>query len=146
MPEVDEELKITVDNYATISGKRLFILPNVMNRSSRKVTVDEGREVDYVFDYPYTDIDSVEIEIPTGYGIEAMQPPVDLKTKFGTYFSKVKLEGTKLTYYRKMERFAGRYSAKDGSALEEFYGTIFKADRTKLVLVRKEGEAVKKGA
>ena len=146
LPEVDENLKIVVDNYATVSGKRLFLVPNVMNRSTQKVTADEGRTVDYVFDFPYYDVDTIEITIPDGYKIEAMQPEVALKTKFGNYASKVKVEGTKVLYYRKMERFSGRFPAKDGAALAEFYGTIYKADRSRLVLVKKEGEVEKKGA
>lgn len=143
MPEIDEELKIVVENYATISGKRLFLIPNVMNRSGRKVQVDEARKVDYVFDYPYYDEDSVEITIPQGYQIEAVQPPVVLKTKYGKYLSRVKIEGSKITYYRMMEQFGGRYPASEGNAIAEFYNTIHKADRTRLVLVKTEGEKPK---
>jgi len=143
LPEIDEELKISVENYATISGKRLFLIPNVMNRSGRKVEVDNNRKVDYVFDYPYYDEDSVEINIPTGYQIEAMQPPLVLKTKYGNYISRVKIEGSKITYYRMMEQFGGRYQASEGSAIAEFYNTIYKADRTKLVLIKTEPEKPK---
>lgn len=139
LPEVDETLNIDVANYATVSGRRLFVLPNVMNRSGQKIAVVENRSWDYVFDYAYRDVDSVEISIPSGYQVEAMQPEVNLKTGFGTYFSKVRMEGDKIIYYRKIEQWAGRYPAKDGAAIAEFYSTIYKADRSKIVLVKKEG-------
>jgi hypothetical protein len=35
LPAINESLDITVSNYATITGKRLFIVPNVMTRSGR---------------------------------------------------------------------------------------------------------------
>ncbi|MDB5207426.1 MAG: hypothetical protein JWR72_2501 [Flavisolibacter sp.] len=139
LPEVDESLKIAVANYATVSGRRLFIVPNVMTRSGQRFTVVEGRTADYVFDYPYRDMDSIEILIPAGYNLEAVQPDVALKTKFGSYSSKVKLEGDKIIYYRSIEQWSGRYPATDGTAIADFYSTIYKADRSRVVLVKKEG-------
>jgi hypothetical protein len=139
VPEIDESLKIAVSNYATVSGKRLFVLPNIMSRSGQRSTTDEGRTADYVFDYAYCDVDSADIYIPLGYTLEAVQPEVSLKTKFGTYTSKVKMEGDKIIYTRRMERWSGRYPAAEGKAIEDFYSTVYKADRTRVVLVKKEG-------
>jgi hypothetical protein len=139
LPEVDEALKIAVANYATVSGRRLFIVPNIMSRSGQKLTITEGRTADYVFDYPYLDMDSIEIMIPAGYNLEAVQPDVALKTKFGSYSSKVKLEGDKIIYYRSIEQWSGRYPSTDGTAIADFFGTIYKADRSRIVLVKKEG-------
>ncbi len=110
-----------------------------MSRSGQKITVVEGRTADYVFDYPYRDVDSIEISIPAGYNLEAAQPDVTLKTKFGSYSSKVKLEGDKIIYYHNIEQWPGRYPASDGASIAEFYGTIYKADKSRLVLVKKEG-------
>ncbi len=138
MPEVNEALKIDVTNYATVSGRRLFIAPNIMSRGGKKITVDDTRKWDYVIDNAYRDIDSVEIAVPAGYTLEAVQPDVKLVTPFGTYSSKVKLEGDKIIYYRNMEQWSGRYPAKDGAALAEFYATIYKADRSRVVLVKKD--------
>jgi hypothetical protein len=146
LPEVEEELQINVSNYATVSGKRLFVLPNIMSRDGRRITVDSTRSVDYVFDDPYTDIDTIEISLPAGYAIEAMQPEVSVKTKYGNYKSNVKVEGSKLTYYRRIEIYSGRFAAKEGSAIADFYGTVYKADRSRIVFVKKEGEATNKGA
>jgi hypothetical protein len=146
LPEVEEDLQINVSNYATVSGKRLFILPNIMSRDGRRITVDEQRTVDYVFDNPYTDIDTIEISLPAGYSVEAMQPEVAIKTKFGSYTAKVKVDGSKITYYRKIEILSGRFGAKEGAAIAEFYNSVYKADRSRLVFVKKEGEATNKGA
>ncbi|RYZ31073.1 MAG: DUF3857 domain-containing protein [Chitinophagaceae bacterium] len=146
LPEVDEELQINVSNYATVSGKRLFVLPNVMSRDGKRIAVDTARTVDYVFDNPYTDIDTIEISLPAGYAVEVMLPEAAVKTKYGNYTSKAKVEGSKLTYYRKIEIFSGRFAAKEGAAISEFYGFVYKADRSRIVLVKKEGESTNKSA
>jgi hypothetical protein len=117
-----------------------------MSRDGRRITVEEDRKVDYVFDNPYTDIDTIDISLPAGYAVEAMQPEVVIKTKYGTYTSKVKVDGSKITYYRKIEIFSGRFAATEGTAIAEFYNSVYKADRSRLVFVKKEGAVTIKGA
>lgn len=146
MPELDEALKITVANYATVSGRRLFVAPNVMNRTGIRHTPSETRTCDYVFDDPYTDIDSVEITLPQGYGLEATLPETSLKTPYGNYTASAKLDGNKVIYYRKMERFAGRFPAKEGAQIAKFFDDVYKADRARVVLVKKEETSTTKPA
>jgi hypothetical protein len=138
LPAINESLDITVSNYATITGKRLFIVPNIMTRSGRKLSQDSTRKYDIQLGYEYKDVDSVEIEIPKGFETEAMPQPVAINSKFGNYSSSVKLKDNKLYYYRSIEHNSGRYPAKDYNDLVKFYEAIYKADRSKVVLVRNE--------
>ena len=50
----------------------------------------------------------------------------------------VRLSGNQLIYNRSIEQFSGRFPAKDYAELVKFYETIYKADRNKVVLVKKE--------
>lgn len=100
LPELDEELKISVANYATVSGRRLFLTPNVMNRGGARYTPSETRTCDFVFDNPSTSIDSVEIALPQGYQLEAQMPETTIRTAYGNYSASVKLNGNKVVYYR----------------------------------------------
>lgn len=136
LPTVEETLEITVSNYATITGKRLFIIPNVMTRTHRKLTADEERKSDLELNFEYKDIDSVEISLPAGYTAESIPQDVTALSKFGKYNCSVKLVGNKLFYYRNIEHYSGRFPAKDYSELVKFYETIYKADRNKVVLVK----------
>jgi Domain of Unknown Function with PDB structure (DUF3857)/Transglutaminase-like superfamily len=138
IPVIDETLTINVSNYATITGKRLFIIPNVMTRSYRKPAQDTARKYDIVLDNEYRDVDSVEIELPKGYEPESIPQPVLINTKFGKYEAKVKLEGGKLFYYRNIEHNGGRFPAKEYNELVKFYEAMYKADRNRVVLVKKE--------
>ena len=138
MPAIVETLDIIVTNYATITGKRLFIVPNVMTRTGRKLTPDDDRKYDIVFTSEYRDVDSVEIEIPAGFSPESMPEDVTISNKFGKYNCAVKLSGNKLLYYRSIECYSGRFPAKEYNDLVKFQEATYKADRNKVVLVKQE--------
>jgi transglutaminase-like putative cysteine protease len=138
LPSIDESLDITVSNYANITGKRLFIVPNVMTRTHQKFSVDSTRKFDVVFNLEYQDVDTVEIELPKGYEAETIPKEVSVKSRFGLYSCSVKLTGNKLYYYRNIERFSGRFPANSYEDLRQFYEAIYKADRNRVVLVKNE--------
>lgn len=137
LPELKEELDITAPAYATISGKRLFIVPNILNRNGRLLEEENGRKVDFVFHTAYSDVDDYVIEIPAGYEVESLPQDITIKSVLGNYFSSVKVQGNKIIYHRVMEKFAGRFSAATQPEVIRFYGDIYKADRSKVVLVKK---------
>lgn len=146
LPTIDESLDITVNNYATITGKRLFIVPNVMTRSYRKLSKDTSRKYDIVLGFEYRDIDSVEIELPQGYETESKPQDITISSKFGKYSSSVKLSGNKLLYYRSIEQYSGKFPAKDYTDLVKYYEDVYKADRNKVVLVKNIVESNEKKA
>ncbi len=138
LPFIEEKLEIVVSNYATITGKRLFIVPNIMTRTSRKLAADVQRQYDIDLSFAYKDVDTVEISLPAGYIPEAMPKDVSVSGKFGRYESSVKLIGDKLYYYRTIEHNSGRFPASDYPELVKFYETMYKADRNKVVLVKNQ--------
>lgn len=135
VPGIRENLDLSVSRYATVSGKRLFIQPNLMSRSYWKPSADKRRH-DICITYEYCDTDTAEIELPAGYKPESVPQDVLLKTKFGTYKSSVRVQGNKVLYTRSIERTSGRYPASDYESLSDFYAAIYKADRSKVVLVK----------
>jgi hypothetical protein len=143
LPEIDEKLNVGVDHYATISGKRLFIVPNVMTRSHRKLKTEEERRYDIDLDFEYTDIDKTEIDIPSGYTAESIPQDVNIESKFGRYRSSVKLEQNKIIYLRSMEQFSGLFPKTDYTEMVKFYDAIYKADRNKLVFIKTSEEEKK---
>ncbi len=136
LPEVEEQLELTVSKYATLSGKRIFITPNILNRGGARLT-EEDRIEDFVFVYEFHNEDHGEIEIPEGYEIEAAPQPVSIKTKYGTYSMSAKLEGNKIIYKRIREQFSGRFPAAEQKEIIKFFEDIYKADRRGFVLVKK---------
>lgn len=138
LPVIREKLDITVSNYATITGKRLFIVPNVMTRTKRKLSAVEERKYDLVLGLEFKDVDTVEISLPSGYAAEYIPQDVSLVSKFGKYVCSVRLNGEKIIYYRSFEHYSGRFPAADYTDLLNFYNTIYKADRNRVVLVKNQ--------
>ncbi len=135
-PVVREELEIRATNYASFTGKRLFIIPNIMNRGGIKLTNNEERKYDVILKQGYLDIDSVTIEVPAGYLPESIPAAMNLSSPFGDYTSSVKVEGTRIRYFRRIHIRGGRFPASAYPELVKFYEQIHKADRAKLVLVK----------
>lgn len=136
LPSINESLDINISSYATITGKRLFIVPNVMTRTKVRLTADTSRKYDVMLYEAYTDIDSVEIKIPAGYNTEAMPQPITIRSAFGNYNCSVQFSNDKLYYFRKLEVYNGRYPASSYNDLVKFYDSIYKADKTRVVLVK----------
>jgi hypothetical protein len=137
-PVVDEKLSITAPGYAQVSGKRLFIQPNLLNKNHFKLK-DEERQYDLDLMSEFRDIDSVQITIPDGFTTESIPSAVALVNKFGQYKISCGMNGNKVTMTRLLERKAGSFPPSDYKELVKMYDDIYKADRIKIVLVKKEG-------
>jgi hypothetical protein len=137
LPVIDEQLEIKAQNFATVTGKRIFITTNILNRSDYKMPDQKKRINPVKLSFEYTDIDSVEIELPDGYIAESIPADVSLKTPFGTYKSNTTFNPGKILYVRQVQRNSGYYPATDAVLLAEFYDTIYKTDRARVVLVKK---------
>ncbi len=138
LPSIDETLDIVAENYATVSGKRLFIVPNVFSKFSSRLDVSEERKYDIELKNESTMIDSVEITIPAGYQLEALAADNKLDCKYGKYITTLKIAENKVVYTRRLEMYRGQYPAKEYADLSKFYDQVYKADRGRVVLVKKE--------
>jgi hypothetical protein len=138
LPAVNEFLHVTSPGYASITGKRLFIAPNLFNKTSLRYSADSVRKYDIVYGESFRDIDSVMIKIPEGYVPETMPGDVKLESRFGKYSCSIKVEGNKLYYNRFCEKSSARFPAADYDALVKFQDQVYRADHARIVLVRKE--------
>lgn len=136
-PYIDESIALVVDNYAQISGKRIFIAPNLLNKSSVKLK-DEDRTNDIDLVFEFKDVDSIEIAIPAGYVAESTPKDINLQSKFGNYSISFKVANDKVIMYRNFERLSGRFPKTDYKEFVKFYEDMYKADRSRIVLVKKE--------
>lgn len=136
LPEVYEHLTINATNFATVSGKRIFVTPNMFSKTGMRLTADTSRKYDLLLDDEYQDVDSVVIQLPNGYQPESLLQPIAISSKFGKYKASVKVEGNTLIYYRFMERYSGRFAPADYNEFVKFYEQIYKADRGRVVMVK----------
>jgi len=136
IPEVTEELHITAPSYATVSGKRFFIRPNLFNKVEK--LYDENATRSSFIEYPYSfyDIDSIEIKIPGGYQIESVPQNIELNSKFGSYKIEFKILKDKIIVVRAYTRSSGRFAQGEFKNFTKFSNDLFKADHSTVVLVK----------
>lgn len=137
IPAIREQLSITARNYASVSGKRMFIEPNVLNKNGRRLNKEEQRRSDIHLTFAYIDSDTVNITIPAGYTPESIPKGTELSTRFGKYTSSITVKDNIISYIRTIQHNAGDFPATVFGELEQFYEGVYKADRCRVVLVKK---------
>lgn len=138
LPTLKENLEIKASNYASQTGKRLFITPNIISRTYSKLKPSENRKYPIALGMDFIDVDTTVLEIPSGYAVEALPQALKLESKFGKFQCSTELKENKLVYYRYIEKNGGEYPASDYNDLVKFHDQIYKVDRSRVVLVKKE--------
>ena len=138
IPELTETIDLSVTGFAQVSGKRLFLVPNILSKSGIKFNTDSIRNFDIELAYDYFDTDTVHIKVASGYEVESIPKPQSVKTRFGEYNSSFSFENDLVIYTRSISQNHGRYPASEFADLAAFYQTIHKSDRVKVVLKKKE--------
>jgi transglutaminase-like putative cysteine protease len=137
VPTAVVKMDLTLNKYASLSNKRIFMTPNLMNRSSFIPEKVENRKTPFVLGRAYTHIDTIRYHIPENIYPEFLPSDTKLTSRFGTYESGFKLEQGSLIYIRKMTRKDGEFPAEAYQELIDFYKGVNKADNTKLVFLNK---------
>jgi len=138
LPEVTENLTLNINKCGALSGKRLFLTPNLMNQISSIPPKVENRKLEVVTGWAYVDTDIIEYKLPTGvFQVEALPETQTVKSGFGEYTASFKMENDVLTYTRTFTRHKGRYPSTSYPELQDFYRKISKADKMQVVLVTK---------
>jgi hypothetical protein len=138
LPSIIETMDLTATNYAQVTGKRLFINPNILTKSNNRLNDDENRKYDIELHDEHTDIDTVEIQFPTGYTIESPFRDINIESKFGKFTASAIVTPGKIIYYRKQEYYSGRFPAGDYAVLVKYYQQVYKSDHSKMVLSKQE--------
>ncbi len=138
VPVMDETLLITSPNYATITGKRLFITPNFFNKSTNQLIENTNRKYDIEFTISYIDEDSIKINIPDNYEVESIPKNLSLNNSFGKYSISFSVNNNSIIVYRKNERYAGKYPKETFATISNYFKEIYRADRGRIVMKIKE--------
>jgi len=136
LPEVTEKLDLTLRQCVTISGKRMFLTPNLMNKWDSPPKSVENRKWDVVRSSAYSNTDTIVYEMPAGYTLEYKPNDTNYNTEFGTFKTTTKVEGQKVTYVRTLQMNKGRHKPEAYAKMLEFMNNIVKADSQQLVFVK----------
>ncbi len=138
LPDIQENISINAEGYAHVSGKRLFLNPNILSHNPIKLDTSEKRNYDIVYSYSFRHLDTIQIMLPQGYSIESLPKNKIIKNRFGKYECTYIINENKIVYTRMYERVQGRSPSSDYDEFVKFYNDMYKADRSQIVLVKKE--------
>jgi transglutaminase-like putative cysteine protease len=137
IPSAKVELDLTLNRFANVSGKRIFLTPNLMNRNNYIPEKVANRKTRVVRQIAYTDFDTIRYHLPEEIYPEFLPDDVKIKSRFGEYEASFKVEQGKLVYMRKVKMNHGEFPADSYNEFIDFYRNISKADNTKLVFMTK---------
>ena len=137
IPSAIVSLDLTLNRYATVSGKRIFVVPNLMNRLTRIPEKMAERKTDVVRSTNYLDLDTIKFTIPDNLYPEFLPEPIKISSKFGEYEANFKFDAGKVIYTRRMKVWKGRFPKETYNELVDFYKNVNRADNTKLVFLNK---------
>lgn len=136
-PSAVLKLDLGLRRYATVSGKRMFVVPNLMNRSTFIPEKIEQRKTNIIQDFPFVDIDSIQYNIPEDMYPEFLPEPVKITSQFGEYESSLTLDQGSVIYVRKLKIHKGVFPASAYPAFSDFYKKINRADNGKIIFLGK---------
>ncbi len=137
VPTAEVNLELSLRRFATVSGKRFFLAPNLMSRVDYIPEKVENRKTSVVRRYAYTDIDTIRYHLPEEIYPEFLPEPVKIQSRFGEYETSFIVDQGNLIYTRKMKMFRGKFPPETYPELIEFFKGVSKADNVKMVFLSK---------
>jgi len=137
IPTAIVTLNLSLKRFANVSGKRLMLTPNLMNRNSFIPGKNESRKTDIVRNFGFVDYDTIRYHIPSEIYLEILPQATKISSKFGEYESSYTLDQGLVVYTRRMKINKGRFPASTYQEFIDFYKSINRADNAKLVFLNK---------
>ena len=107
LPVIYENIRLNVNNYAQITGKRIFINPDILTKANEKMSEEKNRRFGIELKNEYKHIDSIQISIPPGYVMESRPTDLELSGLFGKYSSRISISAAEdhvLPHQRTVQR------------------------------------------
>ena len=131
---------LAIRNYSQRTGKRLLVQPDFFAAAYSSFLPEASRHNNIYFDYPWGEVDSVDINLPEGFVLDAFSSP-DGISMASTCDYDVKIAYDKshhLLQYRRHFFFGDKdilqFDVKAYSAVKDVFDTIHEADNRLLTL------------
>ena len=137
LPVIHESLNVEIQSLTSKSGERVFLSPNLANRWKNIPKKMKERNTDIILSYEFQDSDSIIYELPESYSLEYQPKNISHQSIFGTFEVNYSIENNRLIYVRKVSRNKGRFPKESYQEFRNFYRTVVRADKAKVVFVDK---------
>jgi hypothetical protein len=127
---------VHVPGYAQKTGKRLFLQPGFFTRGVGPLFSASARKNDIYFRYPWSEVDHLTIDLPTGYSLDNPDAPIPIQPEMTRNICKQEIKmavtnGHTLIYDRKFFFGGGGavlFPVVSYTPLKELFDMINKAD------------------
>ena len=136
VPEAILSLQIVAYNLASVSGQRIFLPLNRLDRFPFLPHNGKERKTSVELIRSRTFCDTLTYAIPERWTVEFLPEGKDISSSFGEYHSAVGLYAGKITFTRYFTLKKGKYPASAYSELESFLREVAAADNLQAVLIR----------
>lgn len=137
LPSATVEMELALTRFANVSGKRIFLTPNLLNKNTYVPQAVAERKSNVVRRIGFTDIDTIRYHLPEEIYPEFMPEAIRIQSRFGDYEANFIVNQGYLIYIRKLRMNKGEFPASSYQELIDFYRGITKADNTKMVFMTK---------
>ncbi|MDN3666677.1 DUF3857 domain-containing transglutaminase family protein [Algibacter miyuki] len=135
--EFTELIAFQAQNYTKQVGDRMLVNLNVFNRSKHIPDRYRNRELALKINRGFTDVDEVEIILPSEYKIESLPKGQVLESEFGSYKIEITVvDVSKISYKRTFKINDGIFPKEDYEAFRTFYKEVGKLDNAKVALIK----------
>jgi len=125
---------VEVPNYASLAGKRLLIPAFLFQSKENQAFAHSTRKYPIYFPYPFTDNDTVILQVPSGLTAESIPQKEDAQLPFARYQNVSNFDGAKFISQRQLAFNAIYLPVEKYSELKTFFGKVQAGDEQQAVL------------
>nr|WP_319397371.1 DUF3857 domain-containing protein [uncultured Carboxylicivirga sp.] len=133
-PQLDKILDIDMPQYATKMGSRLLIKLNSINSQTYIPPYARKREMPLFFRRNMSEKDTVIIEIPSNFMVEALPDAYEIDKEFASFKCSTKVVDNTIEYYREFVIHKGEYPREDYNEFRDFLESVAKADASNVII------------
>ena len=137
IPMATVTASLVLNRLATVTGKRVFLTPNLLSRHSYVPEKLESRKTNVIIKSGHVDYDTIRYTIPEALYPESVPAPIKIKSKFGEYEAAFTMDQGKVIYVRRYVINKGEYSPESYDELIDFFKKVGKADNAKIVFLNR---------
>ncbi len=128
---------IKIENYATRTGKRLFLQPAFFQFGEAAFFTNAQRKYPIYFEYPYLETSHVEIALPTGFELDNAEAPASFNANDVVKYDvslKLATDAKVMLYNRTLKINGMVFPVETYSALKQVFDLLHKQDNHQVTL------------
>ncbi len=137
------QYKIRIPNYAQKTGRRLFLQPGFFEYGANPMFSSESRAYDIFFNYPWSENDTLDIELPKGFSLDNADIPTEVtdQQKISSHKVNIKIDAANniLKYERKFyfgNRGSTLFPVSAYKPLKSLFDEFHKSDAHTITLIQ----------